>query len=269
MRHVPSNDDDREEVERQRIQPWMLECLAMNPDYVHWGPYEDYMWKDGQGWDSRVELESFDTMWELDDLNEVVNFYFYAQRDSRECDACAGSGLNPETKRISDGFYAHSSPTGVGWNDQITQDEVQALVDAQRLVNFTHTFEVGKGWQWKEPRVVPTAEEVNAANHRPSILHGHDAINRWILVETRAKRLGVYGKCAVCDGHGAVFTVDAARLGLILWVLHPRKGCSRGVDIKNIRRDDLEAVRRFLAEAARRNADRFSKALLQPATINR
>lgn len=31
---------------------------------------------------------------------------------------------------------------------------------------------------------------------------GHDSVNRWILVETRAKRLGVYGKCGVCGGEG-------------------------------------------------------------------
>jgi hypothetical protein len=31
---------------------------------------------------------------------------------------------------------------------------------------------------------------------------GHDSINRWICCETRAKRLGVYGKCELCNGLG-------------------------------------------------------------------
>ncbi len=44
--------------------------------------------------------------------------------------------------------------------------------------------------------VIPSAEEVNAC------VSFHDSINRWILIETRAKRLGVYGLCPVCHGKG-------------------------------------------------------------------
>jgi hypothetical protein len=37
----------------------------------------------------------------------------------------------------------------------------------------------------------------------------HDGINRCILVETRAKRLGVYGHCEYCDGQGDIFQSEA------------------------------------------------------------
>ena len=51
---------------------------------------------------------------------------------------------------------------------------------------------------------VVTAEEVNRwERSRRGI--GHDSCNRWILIETRAKRLGVYGKCPVCEGTGSLF----------------------------------------------------------------
>lgn len=277
MRRFPSDDDDRKEVERQRIQPWMLDCLKLNPEYVYWGPYEDYMWKPGanepdpeppsnlvdamftprksHGWDSRVITEKWaDLGFGLDELNEVVNFYFYAERDAKKCAACDGSGHNAATKLIADTFYEHSSPTGEFWSDKITQDEADALVAHSRLHDLTSVFVAGDGWK-KKDAPNPTAEEVNTWQRGRGI--GHDAINRWILVETRAKRLGVYGSCETCDGEGHLFTADHARLGLVLWVLHPRKGCSRGVDVKNVREDELPAVFAYLAEAAQRNADRF------------
>ena len=94
---------------------------------------------------------------------------------------------------------------------------------------------------------------------------GHDAINRWILVETRAKRLGVYGNCALCNGAGHIYTAPAAHLSLILWMLHPRKGASRGVEIKSLSRDDVRASAAWLSDAARRNADRFSRVMLAAA----
>lgn len=253
MRSFNANDkDDRKTVKDERIEPWMLALLALNPEYTCWGPYEDYMTKEG-GWDGRLIAETWaDAPRMLDSYNECVHFYFYAERDSKTCEACDGSGHNPETKAIADGFYAHSSPTGRGWNDAITQDEVEALQEQGRLRKW-----INGAWT----RVPLSAAEVNAANRRGGMLAdlGHDGINRWILIETRAKRLGVFGDCATCKGKGHVYTADAARLGIVLWLLHPRKGCSRGVDVRNIRRDELPQVRKYLTDAAQRNAERFAR----------
>jgi hypothetical protein len=52
---------------------------------------------------------------------------------------------------------------------------------------------------------------------------------------------------------------DDHSLALILWWLHPRKGASRGIEIKNIQERDRPAIIAFLKEAAQRNAARFSK----------
>ncbi len=104
-----------------------------------------------------------------------------------------------------------------------------------------------------------TLEEVNAANLKGGILDTHDGINRSYLIKTRAKRLGVYGLCPECDGNGFIYTAPAAHVNLVLWMIHPRKGCSRGVEIKNIQEEDLASVFSYLKEGAKRNAERFSK----------
>ncbi len=61
------------------------------------------------------------------------------------------------------------------------------------------------------------------------------------------------------EGSGYVHTAPAAHVSLTLWWLHPRKGCSRGIEITNIEQGDLPAVFAFLRQAAERNAERFSK----------
>lgn len=130
----------------------------------------------------------------------------------------------------------------LAWKNKITQDEVEALVLKGRLMDFTHTWNPDGGWKQKRwltkgyycsckipvPQLspehktahcmacgedmilldeddirlqIPFAEEVNAMDNRGG-MGSHDAINRWILIETRAKRLGVYGKCQKCKGSG-------------------------------------------------------------------
>ena len=253
MRHLPSADDkyDTDELSRLQAKPWMIECLSLNPSYTCWGPGEDYMSTGDHGWATSKEVETWNEFgpWGLDDLNEVVNFDFEIERASEKCEACDGSGHNPETKKIADAFYDFEE-RGVRWCDNITQDEADALVAEGR---FPH------GTRVHDRKVAVSAEEFNAENRRGARGFGHDAINRYILIEARAKRLGVHGQCEACEGHGSVFTEPAAKLGLVVWYLHPRKGCSRGVRIREIQRKQLPQVFAYLKEAAVRNADRFSK----------
>jgi hypothetical protein len=250
----PKDKYDQNELARLNAEPWMVEQLKLNPDYVSWGPHEDYMYKEkgAKGWDAPVEYASWKGFsWALDEMNECVNFYFQVTREFVDCDACDQTGYNPETKKISDDFYDFEN-TGRRWCEKITQDEVDALLEAGRLRTFRN------GSFHKDPL---TAEFVNAANR--SVGKGfdyfHDAINYGILIKTRATRLGVFGRCAKCDGHGRAFTAPAAHLQLVLWVLHPRKGCSRGVEIKQVDQDDLPSVYAWLRTADERNRERFSK----------
>ena len=302
MRSYPKDEYDRKELARLEAPGWMLAQLKLNPAYTGWGPHEDYMWKretgNGAGWDAPVINDSWKEFgpWSLDDLNEVVNFYFEIGRPSRDCETCGGKGRHVDAQWITESWYSHSSPfttpddgerhskavleqfgctfkesvigrgklppdevinrygkpflehcvrtieNGGEWSTDLTQDEVDALWEGHRL---RFEFRDGK----------PTAEQVNNwARSRRGI--GHDAINSWICTQRRCERLGVPYDCPTCEGHGHLFT-GPAYLGLVLWVLHPRKGCSRGVEVKNIQADDLPAVYDFLSRAARRNADRF------------
>ena len=102
----------------------------------------------------------------------------------------------------------------------------------------------------------PTAEQVNEWSKKG---FGHDGINHWICVEQRAKRLGVWGHCQICESRGYIFDDDKAHLELQLWFILPRKGCSRGVRITNITKEDLPKAIEYLQEARKRNDDRFSK----------
>lgn len=265
MRHYDETDEsDVKDAEEIRAQPWMLRLLKANPGYCGWGPHEDYMIGKDKGWASAVEVSSWKEFgpWKLDDLNTCAGFYFEVSRESKDCEACDRTGLNPESQKVQDDFYAldlpHGSPAWrmTRWCDRITQDEVQALVDAGRLKDFTHTFIAGRGWVLKSGNPVPSSEEVNAWEAGRGM--GHDAINRWILVETRCKRLGVWGHCAACGGSGSIYTSETANLSLILWMLHPRKGASRGVEVKGIQESDVPAIAKWLNEAAAQNAQRFA-----------
>lgn len=95
------------------------------------------------------------------------------------------------------------------WCDKITQDEVEELVKHNRLMDWTHTCNAvpGEGWKPKDPPYMPTAEEVNAANARGArnFMRSHDGINRYILIEFRAKKYGVFGGCPHCDEDGRIW----------------------------------------------------------------
>lgn len=287
---------DQDDVEKLNAKPWQINLLKLNPEYTCWGPHEDYMWKEGDGWNSRKIFATWNEFgpWGLDELNECVNFYFSVNRESKNCDTCGGSGYHPDAQWVSESFYGHSTPfrpqnfrekqsieimasfgggkpvrivngfpseqvlsryvkefrdfceimsTGDGeWNDKITQDEADALKAGNRI---------RKG----EPY---TAKEINKAQAGHG-LNAHDAINRCILIEARLKRFGIPSKCEACKGSGSVYVAPTAHVSLTLWWLHPRKGCSRGIEVTRIEEAELPEVFSFLRSAAERNATRFEK----------
>lgn len=240
----PGDPDDVANAQLHRVEPWQLALIAMNPEYVYWGPNEDYM-SDGKGWGAPRQLARWAEAPALDDLNEVVHFYFSAGRGEAECPACKGDGYHPDSASVTQTFYPHMCARvgrlrAEAWHDRITEDEVAALVEAGR---------VPKG---------STAAQVNAQQRTSGLVASHDAINRHILTKARLQRLGLPVDCPSCHGRGCVFTEEAARVTLTLWVLHPRKGVSRGVRVDPILQSDLPGVFAYLREAAARNAQRFA-----------
>jgi hypothetical protein len=92
------------------------------------------------------------------------------------------------------------------WMDKLTQDEVDALAEEMRFPHVTHEWVEGDGWNPKNPMPKVLAEDVNKANSVGARGMGHDALNCWICVKVRAKRLGIYGTCECCGGKGRVVT---------------------------------------------------------------
>lgn len=280
MRYYPNIKDewDRDELKRLNAATWQLDLLKMNPPYCGWGPHEDYMIVKGEGWNSPKTFASWKAFgpWGLDDLNEVANFYFTVERDSKQCETCGGNGYHPDGQWITESFYRHSSP----FTHQ-TEREMQARAimesfgsssndlhgrgnypSAETLAKYGPAFkefceEMRVLGSWGDRITDDEQKALKDAGRSGDGPMGHDAINRGILVKARCERLGVPTTCDTCDGHGTVFTAEAAHVNVVLWVLHPRKGCSRGIEVR-LAQDDVPAVFDYLTAAAKRNADRFS-----------
>jgi len=199
----------------------------------------------------------------LNDLNELVNFYFEVCRPAQSCKDCQGTGLNHGTRRLSEDFYDHAC-RGTRWCEDITQDEVDALLHEGRLQELYPSREAWITALNGGPRPVITAEQVNRWRQSSNSL-GYDALDKHTLVKCRAKRLGIYGICPVCAGRGEVFT-GPAQVNLVLWVIYPRKGASCGIEISNIQQEDLPAIFEFLATGAARNAERFARVVAKSST---
>lgn len=128
-----------------------------------------------------------------------------------DCPDCDGSGYSPLARHMHATFYDHNVRENVGgWNDKLTQADVEALVEAGRLrhlVKREPTEDNPRAHEWiTVPR---TAEEVNAAQRGDGRFMGecsHDGINVSILVQSRCERLGTSSLCPRCDGHGVLGT---------------------------------------------------------------
>lgn len=146
---------------------------------------------------------------------------------SQKCESCDGSGQNPATKKLSDDWYSFGKEDWVyldngrrynnaAWQNHITEIEIDALLKADRLWDFTRIpinkeqedivkkrmAEGHNSWLPFNNGKIPTPDEVNNWNRRGM---GHDGSNQWICVRARAEHLGVYGSCEFCDGEGEIW----------------------------------------------------------------
>ena len=272
----PSEDDVKELV-KLNADAWQVEQLKYNPSYTSWGNHEDYMSDKNNGWRSAVTLSRWSERFDLDSYNELVNFYFFLERKAHNCPHCEGSYLNPATKKLNEDWYSFYDTEYINdrpghrynnkaWQYHLTEVEIEALVKDGRLndlvgLNCWFEEETNIWMAWVsgvkmeiEPPVMPTPEAVNLWATQGM---GHDAINRFIAVEARAKHLGVYGHCEHCVD-GVIYDESKAKLGLQMWFLHPRKGASRGVLIEEIHENELPEIYAYLREAAKRNEKRFN-----------
>jgi hypothetical protein len=106
----------------------------------------------------------------------------------------------------------------------LSQDDVDALVEAGRLMDFTRrprTQEqadalaaTGDYWMKESNGYRPTASEVNQWSLQG---FGHDAINLWVCCTAHCERLGVPATCARCDGNGEIWDSPEAKAEAEAW----------------------------------------------------
>ncbi len=102
------------------------------------------------------------------------------------------------------------------WSHHLNADDVKALVDGNRLGDFTRTWTQGKGWQDKKPKYIPTPQEVNEWSLRG---FGHDSCNQWICVKAECKRLGYETTCKRCNGEGTLWPSEKIKRQCDRWKL--------------------------------------------------
>lgn len=122
-----------------------------------------------------------------------------------------------EAKRLFDMWIGQ-------WNHHLVQADVDALVAAGRLPEFTRRprtpeqtealAATGNYWMAEHNGYMPTADEVNVWSIGGM---GHDGINQHVCVEARCKREGVEMTCAACAGSGELWPSPEIRQAAEDW----------------------------------------------------
>lgn len=199
--------------------------------YVGWGPGEDAACADGRTVvhaDWQALLADVQTP-----AREIHDFYFEAHTPSKPCECCAGSGKNKDYAELAEGFYRFGGGRWAGWgNGKLYQNEIDALLKHRRLM-------------------VREGDVVTPDNLKKYLFHhGHDAINRWILIPVRAENLGISTvDCFECVGTGLIPT-DTTKIMLHMWTFDPLSGTSRVDTAKSVAPEELDEVKEFLREIA-------------------
>ena len=119
------------------------------------------------------------------------------------------SALKIESERLANYFNSQ-------WLHHLSQDDVNALIKAGRLMDFTHVprneeqkeivrkkiADGGNSWLPFNNGYVPTAKEVNEWS---LVGLGHDGINNMVVVKAECKRRKIKYICSVCKGDGYLF----------------------------------------------------------------
>ncbi len=145
----------------------------------------------------------------LRDLGCYANLHYAGNTPNTKGEIIALT-IHREAVRMCELWNAH-------WMNHLEQADVDALVKAGRLMDFTRTprtdaqkrlvarrVKTGKHNSWlpKDNGYKPTAAEVNLWS-----LQGmnHDSINQWVCVKAKCKRLGINPICPACKGEGSVW----------------------------------------------------------------
>ena len=227
------------ESEELNAPPWQIELLNQNSELCHEGLRSGCpMCQKEDAWTAPIIYATWNSFSEalgLSKYKEVSLFCFSASRDKLACESCNGAGLTPEAQKLTDDWD--------DWSYSLTQDEIDALWEENRLRDF-----------FKEK---PTEAEMQKWSPEELDLDGW--YSKHICLSTRAKRMGAEYYCNHCRGRGYIFTEEHAHISLTMWIVHPQIGCSRCFEVTRICQDDLPSIYKYLQEAAKLHAERFEK----------
>ena len=143
------------------------------------------------------------------------------------CNKCNGLGYSKEYKKLQDEWYGNHAEENYkpnpfregwrynanAWQNNLTKEDVKALLKADRLWDFTRVpindeqkeivkqkiANGGNSWLPFNNGYVPTPQEVNEWNLKGM---GHDSSNAWYCIKARLKREGKQYECSKCKGTG-------------------------------------------------------------------
>jgi hypothetical protein len=100
-----------------------------------------------------------------------------------------------------------------GWMYLLDQDDVDALHAGGALRRLTHDWYKGE-WIEKEPKVIPTVEQVNLYMHDEAC---DDVFTVWMAIEAFCRRHHLAFTCPHCQGRGGSFPDEATRVAAKSW----------------------------------------------------
>lgn len=205
--------------------------------YKGWNPFEDYMCNSG-GWNRRLEFESWkDFKKEFipfdPNYNQIIDFYFQRYKPTKNCESCGARGYSPRALEIESELHER---LGVGREafDRLTNAERDVLRQKGRLSDSPL---------------------------------GLDSLSKGVLIVYHTALEGISEICEDCKGNGEI-VIGRERLGLNLWMTHPRKGASKGIYITLIQEKELPKVYALLNDAKDRLIERFKNVPHSDVKIN-
>lgn len=168
---------------------------------------------------------------------------------AHECKHCNGTGYSKEYKYFENEWYGWNNEDYIqnpfhenrryninAWNNNLTQEDVDALLAEDRLWDFTRVpindeqkeivkkkiSDGGNSWLPFNNGYRPSAKEVNEWNLKGI---GHDSMNCYYVIKARLKREGKSLECNMCNGAGENWQIEQAKNNYENWKSYdPPKG---------------------------------------------
>lgn len=172
-----------------------------------------------------------DFKWEIG----KIWYGFINPHANHKCMECDGMGYSKEYNQLNEKWYSFGielrkknpfrkdcTYNALSWSNNLDEDDVKALIEADRLWDFTRVplndeqreivrkkkADGGNSWLPFNNGYVPTAKEVNEWNLKGM---GHDSLNAYTVIKAKLKRQGLSHLCPKCNGSGSDWQSEKAK----------------------------------------------------------